>query len=37
MMNPTTVRIIAGVIFVVLVVLIVARRKRMASKRKPIP
>lgn len=36
-MDPTTVRIIAGVVFVVLVVIIFARRKRMASKRKPIP
>lgn len=36
-MNPTTIRIIAGILFVVVVSIIVARRKRMASKRKPIP
>ena len=36
-MDPTTIRIIAGVIFVVLVVIIVVRRKNMASKRKPLP
>ncbi len=33
-MDATTIRIIAGVIFVVLVFVIVMRRKRMASKRK---
>ncbi len=33
-MDPSTIRIIAGVIFVVLVAVIVMRRKRMASKRK---
>ena len=36
-MDPTTIRIIAGVIFVILVVIIVVRRKNMASKRKPLP
>jgi len=36
-MNPTTIRIIAGILFVVVVFIIVARRKRMASRRKPIP
>jgi len=36
-MSPTTIRIIAGVIFVVLVVIIIARRKSMASKRKALP
>ena len=36
-MDPTTIRIIAGVIFVILVVVIVVRRKNMASKRKPLP
>lgn len=36
-MNPTTIRIIAGILFVVVVFIIVARRKRMASKRKPGP
>jgi hypothetical protein len=36
-MNPTTIRIIAGVLFVVIVIFIVARRKRMAAKRKPLP
>jgi hypothetical protein len=33
-MNPTIIRIIAGVLFVVIVFIIAARRKRMASKRK---
>jgi len=33
-MNPTTIRIIAGVVFVVIIFIIVARRKRMASNRK---
>ncbi len=36
-MDATTVRIVAGVVFIVLLVIIVARRKRMGSKRKPIP
>jgi hypothetical protein len=36
-MSPTTIRMIAGVLFVVIVFIIVARRKRMAAKRKPIP
>lgn len=36
-MNPTTIRIIAGVIFVVLVIIIIVRRKNMASKRKQLP
>lgn len=36
-MSPTTIRIIAGVIFVILVVIIIARRKNMASKRKQLP
>lgn len=36
-MNETTIRIVAGVLFVVIVFIIVARRKRMAAKRKPIP
>ncbi|MCU1342343.1 MAG: hypothetical protein JWN92_1766 [Candidatus Acidoferrum typicum] len=36
-MNPTTVRIIAGVLFVVIVFIIVSRRKSMASKRKRVP
>ncbi len=36
-MSPTTVRIIAGVLFVVIVIIIAVRRKRMASKRKPMP
>jgi hypothetical protein len=36
-MDPTTIRIIAGVLFVVIVFIIVARRKRMASKRKQVP
>jgi len=33
-MNPTTIRIIAGVLFVIIVTIIVWRRKNMASKRK---
>ena len=36
-MNPTMVRVIAGILCVIFVVIIVIRRKRMASKRKPIP
>ena len=36
-MDPTTIRIIAGVLFVVIVAIIVWRRKKMASKRKPLP
>jgi hypothetical protein len=33
-MDPTIVRLVAGVIFVVLVFIIIARRKSMAAKRK---
>jgi hypothetical protein len=33
-MNPTTIRIIAGILFVVFVTIIVWRRKNMASKRR---
>jgi len=36
-MDPTTIRIIAGVLFVEIVIIIVARRKKMASRRKPGP
>ena len=36
-MNSDMVRIIAGVIFVALVLIIIVRRKNMASKRKRIP
>lgn len=36
-MNPTTVRIISLVIFVILVTIIIVRRKNMASKRKQLP
>lgn len=36
-MDPTTVRIVAGVVFVVLVFIIIARRKSMAAKRKRVP
>jgi hypothetical protein len=36
-MNPTTVRIIAGILFVVIVFIIVSRRKSMAAKRKRVP
>jgi hypothetical protein len=35
-MNPTTVRVIAGILFVVIVFIIVSRRKSMAAKRKRI-
>jgi hypothetical protein len=35
-MNVTTIRIVAGVIFVILVIIIISRRKRMSAKRKPI-
>ena len=35
--NPTTIRIIAGVIFLILVIIIIVRRKKMASRRKPMP
>lgn len=33
-MNPTTIRIIAGVLFVIFVTIIVWRRKNMAAKRR---
>jgi hypothetical protein len=33
-MNPITIRIIAGVLFVIFVTIIVLRRKNMASKRR---
>lgn len=36
-MSPTTIRIISGCIFVILVFIIIMRRKRMAARRKPIP
>jgi hypothetical protein len=36
-MDANTVRVIAGVIFVVLVFIIIARRKSMAAKRKRVP
>ena len=36
-MDPTTIRIIAGVLFVVIVAIIIIRRKKMGSKRKPMP
>ena len=35
-MAPETVRVIAGVVFVVLVGIIIMRRKRAASRRRPI-
>jgi hypothetical protein len=35
-MDPTMIRVISGVMFVVIVFVIVARRKKMASKRKRI-
>jgi len=36
-MSPTSVRVGAGILCVVFLVIIIARRKKMASKRKPIP
>lgn len=36
-MSPTTIRVISGVLFVILVFIIIMRRKKMASRRKPIP
>jgi hypothetical protein len=35
-MDPTVIRVISGVVFVVVVFIIIARRKGMASKRKRI-
>ena len=35
-MDPTTIRVVSGVLFVVLVFIIIARRKGMATKRKRI-
>jgi hypothetical protein len=35
-MDPTTIRVISGVLFVVIVFIILARRKGMATKRKRI-
>jgi hypothetical protein len=35
-MDPTMIRVVAGVVFVVIVFIIIARRKGMASKRKRI-
>jgi len=34
-MSPDTVRIVAGVVFAVLVAILVMRRKRAASRRRP--
>lgn len=36
-MDPTTIRIVAGVMFVLIILIIAMRRKKMAAKRKPIP
>jgi hypothetical protein len=35
-MDPTTIRVISGVLFVVIMFVIIARRKGMATKRKRI-
>jgi hypothetical protein len=35
-MDPTTIRVVSGVLFVVIVFIILARRKGMATKRKRI-
>jgi hypothetical protein len=37
LMNPTSVRVGAGILCAVFIVIIIARRKKMASKRRPIP
>jgi hypothetical protein len=37
LVNPTSVRVTAGILCAVFVVIIVMRRKKMASKRRPIP
>jgi hypothetical protein len=37
LVTPEAVRVTAGILCVVFVVIIVARRKKMASKRRPIP
>ncbi len=37
LVSPTSVRVGAGILCVVFLVIIIARRKKMASKRKPIP
>ena len=36
-MDPTMIRVVAGVLFVVIVLVIIVRRKNMASKRKRVP
>lgn len=35
--DPTTIRMVSGIIFVILVVIIIVRRKNMAAKRRPLP
>jgi hypothetical protein len=35
-MSPTTIRIVAAMIFVVMLFVIVGRRKKMSARRKPI-
>ncbi len=35
-MSPDTIRVIAGVVFVILLGIIVARRKRAGSRRRPV-
>src|SRR4051812_45328043 len=37
MVSPTSVRVGAGILCAVFIVIIIARRKKMASKRRPIP
>jgi len=36
-MDPTTIRVISGILFVVIVFVIFARRKKMATRRKRVP
>lgn len=35
-MNPTTIRIGAAIVFAIMLFIVVARRKRMSTRRKPI-
>jgi hypothetical protein len=36
-MNPTTIRIIAGILCAIFIAIIVIRRNKMATKRRPLP
>jgi hypothetical protein len=37
LVSPTSIRVGSGILAVIFIVIIVARRKKMASKRRPIP